>query len=334
MKKTGVLPAIIALLFWCGCSTKPPVPDVSGIRFPWAVQRFERDLFAIDTLQLDSSLQRLTRQYPGFTQDFLYNILGTTPERVPQELPRFIQSYQDWSKQVPADQLLEPQLKLVKQGCAYFKYYFPTYTLPKKLITFIGPVNGFGNILTPDALAVGLQVYMGKDFPWYRSAEVQQLYPPYISRRFEPAYLPVNCMKNLIDDLYPDRAQGQPLVEQMVESGKRVYLLQMLLPTVADTLITGYTAAQLKACIASELGIWSFFVLNDLLFSKEVSLVRDYLGEAPGTPALGEQAPGNIGQFCGWRIVRQWMKKNAQLTPAQLLRTPAATIFQEAKYKP
>ena len=219
MKKTGVLPAIIALLFWCGCSTKPPVPDVSGIRFPWAVQRFERDLFAIDTLQLDSSLQRLTRQYPGFTQDFLYNILGTTPDRVPQELPRFIQSYQDWSKQVPADQLLEPQLKLVKQGCAYFKYYFPTYTLPKKLITFIGPVNGFGNILTPDALAVGLQVYMGKDFPWYRSAEVQQLYPPYISRRFEPAYLPVNCMKNLIDDLYPDRAQGQPLVEQMVESG-------------------------------------------------------------------------------------------------------------------
>ncbi len=329
--------------YWClllgmvsltGCELSSSPPDVSNIPIRWEVQRFERDLFQVDTLQIDKALDRLAARYPGFTQDFLYNILGSRPEQVAKDLPGFMKSYKEWYQQIPSDRQLEPQFQLVKEGCAYFNYYFPAYILPKRLITFIGPVNSFGNILTNDALAVGLQVYMGKDYGWYGSTEGQQLYPPYISRRFEPAYLPVNCMKNLIDDLYPDQSQAQPLVEQMIESGKRVFLLQALLPKVADTLITGYTGAQLRACYASEQGIWSFFVQNDLLFSKDITQVRDYLGDAPGTPALGDGAPGNIGQFCGWQIVKKWMKNNKETTMVDLMKTPASKIFQEAKYKP
>lgn len=325
---------LLWILLMAGCTSMPSAPDVSAIRFPWKVQRFEQQFFSLDTLQLDTALHRLTADYPGFTQDFLYNILGSTPEQVPQDLPHFIRSYRDWLSRIPADKELQPQFERVKQGCAYFKYYFPAYPLPRRLITFIGPVNSYGNILTPDALAVGLQVYMGKDFAWYNSPEGQQLYPPYISRRFEPAYIPVNCMRNLIDDLFPESSQGQPLVEQMVEAGKRLYLMQALLPGVADTLITGYTGAQLRACYASEQGIWSFFVQNDFLYTREVTQVRDYLGDSPGTPALGDQAPGNIGQFCGWQIVKKWMKKNEAITLEQLMKTPATTIFQQAKYKP
>ena len=29
-------------------------------------------------------------------------------------------------------------------------------------------------------------------------------------------------MKNIIDDMYPDNSAGRPLVEQMVEAGKRL----------------------------------------------------------------------------------------------------------------
>jgi uncharacterized protein YjaZ len=103
---------------------------------------------------------------------------------------------------------------------------------------------------------------------------------------------------------------------------------------VSDTLITGYTAAQLRACYAGEQGIWSFFIQNDLLFSKEIQQVRDYLGESPGTPVLGDWAPGNLGQFCGWQIVKKWMQKNRGTSIVQMMQTPASKIFQEAKYKP
>lgn len=317
-----------------GCTQSRKAPDVSDIQIPWEVQRFEQDLFSLDTVRLNGSLEALNKKYPGFTQDFLYNILGTTPEKALNDLPLFLRSYRNWLTATKSDKELSPYFDQVREGCTYVHYYFPKYPLPKKLITFIGPVNGYGNVLTADALAVGVQFYMGKDFAWYSSSEGQQLYPPFLSRRFEPAYMPVNCMKNIIDDLFPNKSQGRPLVEQMVESGKRVCLLEYFLPKLSDTLLTGYTGAQLTACRASEKGIWSFFVQNDMLFSTDPSFTRDYLNEGPGTPALGEQAPGNIGQFCGWQIVKKWLGKQKDISPEQLMKTPAATIFQEAKYKP
>jgi hypothetical protein len=326
-----VLGIIVMIL---GCAQSPKAPDVSDSQIPWEVQRFEQDLFSLDTLRLEGALDALNKKYPGFTQDFLYNILGTTPEKAVTDLPLFLRSYRNWLAAVQSEKEWKPYFEQVREGCKYVHYYFPTYPLPKKLITFIGPVNSYGNVLTADALAVGLQFYMGKDFAWYGSSEGQQLYPPFLSRRFEPAYMPVNCMKNLVDDIFPNKSQGRPLVEQMVESGKRVCLLEFFLPKLADTLLTGYTLQQLAACRASEKGIWSFFVQNEMLFSTDPSFTRDYLNEGPGTPALGEQAPGNIGQFCGWQIVKKWMEKQKDITPEQLMKTPAATIFQEAKYKP
>ena len=330
----SVFPLLIFLTFFVSCERPRRAPDVSSVQIPFTIERFEKDFFSIDTLHLEASLEGLSKKYPGFLQDFLYNIIGTTPEQALNELPKFLSTYQIWHKAIQSDQVLEPYFMQVRTGCKYVKYYFPQYALPKKLITFIGPVNGFGNVLTPEALAVGLQVYMGKDFAWYASGEGQQLYPPFMSRRFEPEYIPVNCMKNIIDDLYPNKSAGRPLVEQMIESGKRVALLSFLLPNLSDTLITGYTAAQLDACKASEKGIWSYFVQNNLLFGSDPTYTRDYLTDSPGTPELGDQAPGNIGQFCGWQIVKKWMDQQKDMHPDKLMKTPAATIFQEAKYKP
>jgi hypothetical protein len=71
-------------------------------------------------------------------------------------------------------------------------------------------------------------------------------------------------------------------------------------------LITGYTGAQLAACRASEKGVWSYFVQNNLLFGSYPSYTRDYLTIFRRILELGVyQAPGNIGQFCGWQIVKR-----------------------------
>ncbi len=224
--------------------------------------------------------------------------------------------------------------KEVKKGFQFVHYYFPSYKLPQKLITFIGPINSYGNILTQNAMAVGLQMYMGKDYPLYLSEMGQQMYPVFISRRFESAYIPVNCIKNIIDDMYPNNNLGRPLVEQMVEAGKRMYLLDLLMPDAADTLKTGYTQKQLTECYNSEKNIWSFFVQNDLLYSSDPNLTRDYMNDGPNTPALGDASPGNIGQFVGMQIVAKWMEKKKDLSPDALMKTPARQIFDEAKYKP
>ncbi len=334
LQKTGYI--IILAVLLGSCSGKRKVPDVSGISINLTTERFEKDFFAVDTLHLNEALQQLNTRHPGFTQDFLFNILGTSPGSAEKDVPDFIRTYQllskDASKKFADISALEKELR---KGFQFVHFYFPKYRLPEKLITFIGPINSYGSIITPNALAVGLQLYMGSDYPLYLSDQGQQMYPGFISRRFEPAYIPVNGIRNIMDDMFPNNSMGRPLAEQMVESGKRLYLLDMLMPDAPDSVKTGYTAKQLKGCYESEKNIWSFFIQNDLLFNSDPNLTRDYMSDGPNTAALGEASPGNIGQFVGWQIVKKWMEKQPEsVTPDVLMKKSPKEIFDEAKYKP
>jgi hypothetical protein len=327
--------SIAATVLLFSCQSFQKTPDVSAIDVPLTPIRFEQAFFAIDTLKLDASLQKLAGQEHFFTQDFLYNILATTPQTASKDLPQFMSAYQSMYKQVSTQfASIKAEEAAIKEGLQYVKYYFPDYKLPTKLITFIGPINSFGNIITIDALAVGLQMYLGKKDPIYLTEEGQSLYPVYVSRRFERAYMATNCMKNIIDDLYPLQDAGAPLCEQMVEAGKRLYFLKKVLPNEADSIVTGYTAAQLEGCYKSEKDIWSFFVQNNLLYEKDPSLIGDYMHDGPNTAVFGDSSPGFIGQFVGYRIVEAFLEKNKETSLDKLLKIPAKIIFEQAKYKP
>ncbi len=340
MKQTVAVFCIVMVVL--GCKTKRNLPDVSGIKIAVQVKRFDKDFFAIDTNNIPASLTALQQKYPGFLNDFLYNIMALPPQedslvkglKLFLHDPNYIRIHDSVNIQFAN---FEPYRKAVEKGLQYTKYYFPAYKLPKQIITFTGPVEGYGNVITGSGLAVGLQLYLGKTFPAYHTDYISQVYPEYQSRRFEPAYIAVNCMKNIIDELYADdnpNKASRPLIEQMIESGKRLYVLDQLLPETADSLKTGYTQSQLDGCIQNEAYIWNFFVQNDLLYAADPSLTRDYVTDGPKTSTLGDASPGNIGQFVGWQIVKKWMEKNAQKTLPQLLQTPARQIFEEAKYKP
>ena len=238
----------------------------------------------------------------------------------------------DTSKQLFSD--FNKTSEEVLRGLKAVKYYYPKYPVPTKLVTFIGPINSYANIITTDALAVGLQMYLGSNYSLYQTDMGLQLYPEYISRRFEKTYIPVNCMKTIIDDMYPNKSLGKPLVEQMIEAGKRQYLLDLFLPNTADTIKTGYTQAQLEGCIKSEAEIWGFFVSNNFLYESNPDLTKDYMNDGPNTPALGSASPGMIGQFVGKRIVEKWIEKKGSISPELLMQTPARQIFEESHYKP
>ncbi len=324
------------LLFCLGaCNSKDEAPDVSRIKVPLAQLHFEQDFFAIDTNQLEKSITVLDKKYPGFTTVFLSNILALMPASELADLKSFYRAYQPLYQQSNAifnEQ--EKQSQKIKQGLQYVKHYFPNYPLPTQLISFIGPINSFGSILTEDAIAIGLQLFMGKDHPLYTSEEGQALYPAYISRKFEPAYIPVSAMNNIVLDMYPEQLSGKPLVAQMVELGKRMYVVDHLLPALSDTLITGYSSKQLEACMNNQKNIWSFFIQNDLLYKSDPQLVREYVTDGPFTQAFGKESPGNIGQFLGWQIVKNWMKKNKAVSFEELMKKDPVQLFEEAKYKP
>jgi len=324
-----------ALVLMMGCGFGKKKPNISAVDVPLTTIRYEQLFFSLDTFRLDAALQKLSTKEPFFTQDFLYNILATTPENAAKEVPLFINAYQTlYQESRTKFSSIAPYETAIKEGLQHVKYYFPNYKLPTKLITFIGPINSFGNIITIDALAIGIQMYLGKNNPIYLTEEGQSLYPTYVSRRFEPAYMATNCMKNILDDMFPLKDAGAPLCEQMIEAGKRLYFLKQVLPNEADSIVTGYTAAQLEGCYKREKDIWAFFIQNNLLYEKDPSLISDYLHDGPNTAVFGDASPGFIGQFVGYQMLEAWLKNNKDISLDKLMQTSAKTIFEQAKYKP
>ncbi|MEO7308108.1 MAG: hypothetical protein ABIR78_02265 [Ferruginibacter sp.] len=329
---------ITACLFF-SCNNGDKTPDVSNIQVELSTMRFEKDLFALDTTHFTANLDVLLSKYPSFGENFLATILNADPkwsaDSTAGYVLGFITAYKkvyDTAQIVFKDFM--PYEKAIKQGLQYVKYYFPNYKDRKKIITYIGPMDGYGDILTDDAIIVGLQHHLGKNFSLYRSEFVQNTYPQYISSRFEPGYIDVNCMKNIINDLYPEKKEDDPLVQQMVEKGKRLYVLSKLLPKTEEYKLIGYTREQLEAVYEHERAVWDLFVQNNFLQTIDNNIIKNYIGEGPKTQELGEASPGNIGSFAGWQIVKKFMLKNPKLSLPELMATNSETIFQQAKYKP
>lgn len=344
MKKTGWVLFLGLLLASCGHKG----PDVSNIQVPLQLERFDQDFFALDTNRLLEGLDQLDRKYPEFLKDYLYNILGLPPLtdtslQTEMALKQFLRDYRPVKDSCDLVFTHLDQTEAdIRNGLQHVKYYFPRYKLPTRIICFIGPMDAYfnasmgsyGDILTSEGLGVGLQLHLGSKFSMYLSEMGQSLYPAYISRRFTPAYIPVNCIKNIIDDIYPENNRGKSLLEMMVEKGKRMYVLDKLMPETADTLKIGYTATQLKGCFQNEGKIWNFFLSNSLLNSTEQGLMKGYINDAPNTPEFGEGSPGYIGLFCGWRIVQKYMKDHADMPLDSLLHMDARKIYEESKYRP
>jgi hypothetical protein len=317
MKKIVFVLLVITGLFSCEDKN---VPDVSDIKITLTTQRFEQDFFALDSTRVMASLEQLGHKYPLFLGDFIYNIMELPPvsdtsQQVLNLIKKFIVDYRYVKDS--ADNVFKhfgDIEKEVKKGLQFVKYYFPAYKPPVKIITFIGPMEGYSDVITRDALAVGLQLHMGNRFSLYKSSLGQSVFPDYISRRFTPDYIPVNCMKNIINDIAPEKTAGLPLIEQMIEKGKRLYVLDKILPYTADTLKTGYTTAQLNGCYTNEGKIWNHFLANNLLYTIEPAMTKGYMEEAPNTPEISEGSPGAIGLFVGWQIVKKYMGKNPSLS--------------------
>ena len=336
------------MLFSCNGSSK--APDVSGIIVELETKRFEQDFFSMDTVNMGISIQKVIQKYPGFAGDFIYNILGLDLDSVllgtgeeQTAIKQFIHDYMPIKD--TADLLYKDFSKYsneIKKGLQYVKYYFPDYPLPRTVITFLGPLNANfqtsfglqGDVLTPEGLGIGLQLHLGGDFYFYKSAAGQSLYPAFISANFDADHIVVNSMRNIADDLFEDKSPGKPLIEQMVEKGKFLYLISKFLPSVDEFRLIGYTKVQMAAARENEGVIWSFFLNNDLLNTQEQDIIKNYIGESPKTPEFGDNAPGNLGSFAGWQIIKKYMDKYPETSLQELMIMAPRDIYAKSKYKP
>ena len=314
-------------------------PDVSDIKIDLSTQRFEQDFFKMDSNKVATVLDAVIAKYPSFGENFLATILNVDPrwqgDTAANYIKAFMAAYRpvfDSSQRVFADFSVYEQQ--IEKAFKYTRYYFPQYKLPGKIITYIGPMDGYGDILDADAVIVGLHQHLGKNYSMYATPVVRETYPEYISARFTPEYIQVNTMKNIVLDLFPEKFEDKRLGVQMVEKGKRLDALQQLLPDVKPHLVIGYTQKQWTESMDRQAVIWDLFVQNNYLQTTDYNITKNFIGDGPKTQELGEASPGNIGSFSGWQIVNKYMAKFPETSLPDLMKMDAEEIFQKAKYKP
>jgi hypothetical protein len=347
MQIRAILFAAILVAGIASCNSGERIPDVSAINAETVVRRFDQDFFMLDTANVSTGLDALQQRYPQFLPDYLVKVLGIKPAdpRAEEAIKAFMRSYravyEAGNAQGKALQQAEKDIRLALQ---LMQHYIPTFKpeKPFEIITFVGPMDAYesfatgdyGDVRTRTGVGVAMQFHLGAGAPVYEQGRSAGVLYDYQIRRFEPGTIPVNAVKNIIDDVFPYMASGKPLVEEMIEKGKRLYLLDKLLPNTHDSLKLGYTGSQLKGCMENEALIWNFFVKNDLLYSIEPTVNQQYIKDGPKTQELGEGAPGYIGLFVGRQLVRAYMKKHPEISMPQMMQTPATTILNGAGYKP
>jgi len=296
--------------------------------------RFDSAFFAMDTLHFESDLAKLVQAYPQFSADYFNRILMLSSKKESKKIWAFYKAYLPIYQATTKIQAYKKATPEIAEAFKRFHFYLPSYLLPTQLIYFIGPLETYGNVVTKDGLAIGLQLYMGAESSWYDSEQINTIYPSYISRQFAPEYIAVNSIQNILNDYDPLVINGRQLIDQMIEIGKRQYILKQCLPTASDTLLLGYTANQLKAIKENAGDIWTFLSSQNRLFSVDPNLTTAILKEAPYNDYFGEDIPGNVGKYIGYRIVQSWMQQQKGKSKSelnQLLKTPAKTIFDQAE---
>lgn len=335
-----LLSSLILSIGLIACGNRTDHPDVSKIALDLKVDRFDQAFFQLDTNRFPAELDRLSRTYPNFYPDFMEHIIGLpardTSADAKNNLTFFLNTYTplyDSLKNLYQDITnIEAE---VEEGLRYVKYYFPSYSSVRKLIFFIGPFDAPGAALTQEGIAIGLQQYAGKEFSFYRSTQGLELFPAYISRRFERDYIAVNCLKLVVQEICPDTVGFGPLIDQIVVQGREAWLLDQFLPETADSLKTGFTNDQLDWCENNEALIWSYLVKNIDLQTTDPDMIQNFLGEAPFTAGLDQDhSPGNLGSWVGRQILRAYIKKNPGRTPNDVIRLTPAQILAGAAYKP
>lgn len=319
----------------CGTQQQEPAQNAPEISLP--MERMDQVLFKMDTLHLKDSVMAVNTKYPFLNEVLVKQMLALDTNNYEKELHAFINAYRPIytaAQKLNAPASAHPQLqKLFKN----LHYYFPGYKLPKKIIYFIGPLEGFGNSIGSDYMAVGLQMFLGDTSSWYQSEQFQKYFPPYISRNFTPHFIPITAAKNLLQDIAPISMLTQSLIIEMIELGKRQYILKKLLPANKDADLLGYTTSQYDATVKSEQDIWNYLLKMNLVYTKDPKVATQLLSEGPFNVYFGNEMPSNVGLFIGYQIVKSWMEQQSdkeQENLMGLLKMSADKIFAESKYQP
>jgi hypothetical protein len=332
--KYSFLTLIFTSILLTSCTSDPLDVDVSGIDLDIKYERFEQEMFAVQSPSEMTKLNQSLIERGGELYEFyVYDILrsgSVFDDSIGTYLYYFVNdssmkmAFTDISAEF---QDFESEEDQITDMFKHLKYHLPDMPVPETVITYNSAFN-YGVVSTSTSIGIGLEMYLGQ----YNRIIKQLGFPIYMKEKMEHEYLPVDVAHSWLATNVLGMSKGETFLDQMIYYGKLRYLIDAMLPDLPDHLKIRYTEEEYDWAVASEWDVWQYILDMNWVYSTDLKLNLRYFEEAPTTVGI-EGSPGRLGQLMGWQMVRQFMDKNNELTVLDLLNETNQAKFLKT-YKP
>jgi len=212
----------------------------------------------------------------------------------------------------------------VTKGLKRFRFHFKKTKLPEHIFW----VNtGFASSVfcSKKSIVVGLDRYLGANTDVIKELPGNQFYS-WIKEGMEPQYMQRDMLLGWANTHLVEETK-ENFASEMVRWGKLLFVVYACLPEEQEATILRYTQKDYAWALASEWAIWKYLVDEQLLYNTGEDAKQSLLREGPFTRGLPQESPDRMGQFLGYRMVKQYMDDN-DVTLEQLISTPYLKILQ------
>jgi hypothetical protein len=293
------------------------------------IKRYEQVLYSLPKDDLGASLKSLQSEF-HFLKDNLKD-----PNYV-NEIRNFLdykpntQFYFEVQKQFPN---LIGMEKEFGDAFSLMKYHFPDAVVPHVYTAISGLYYEMPILFYDSTLIIALDMYLGKNYKPYKQLGMDV--PKFIIQRFSREYILADCFKEIAyNSLKFNNYQGT-LLDEMILEGKRLLFAELVLPQTPDSIIFPFSQEKIQWAMQNEANILGYLIEKKFLYSRDNTVIRKLVKEAPFTSFFGNQSPGRVGAWIGWQICRSWVQTNPNKPISELMNElDAQKILTESKYKP
>jgi hypothetical protein len=316
---------VFILLLLIGCESNTFDIDVSEVRIEQPIFRLDEAMFNVDwtnPLAANRSLQKDYKDYFRLYGSFVLN------NPFPEEDPRFADYLRGFAEDSVMNALafsidslfggerFDPYSNQIEEAFRHYAYYFPYEPTPA-ILTY---QSGFNYKVVPNdtLIGIGLEWYLGPQHPVIQRLS-PQIFPNYEKEKMRADYLVVDAIKGFLKVKYQDYLVMDNVLSTLVFYGKIMVLTDALLPGFTDADKMNYLPEEWEWCKQNELQIWTLMAEEQILFENSMLEITKWVNDGPFTNGLPQDSPSRVGIWIGWQMVNQYLKKNPEITLAQLL---------------
>lgn len=299
-----------------------------------SIIRFDKDFYSFLKNPDIKAQNTLLEKYPTLLPAFGFI---TTGAKIGQDSAAFYKSLQDYFSHPMLLKLYnDATFKTFDNATQYESELTKANELinehlpGKKLPHLAMHVSGFKeNVIVLDSIiSISCDKYMGSDYPIY-----EDFFQEYQRNQMQPNLIVRDYLKAWIISSLPSINEQATLLATMINEGKILYSLSLLIPNISVEQLMGYTSKDLSWCESNESEIWKLIIKQNDLYTDDHLTITKYIADASHTFSISPQSPGRVGCWLGLQIVKEYAEKTGTSLD-NIFRADAQSILKGSKYNP